>query len=127
MRFENIQNMETLEKFFTSRGFEIQEYDKSLIRIDKLHFLQIKIVDVLDRDAAYQEHKEFKNKFRDVPYQLLAERTFQKFMFQRDRGTPLRFTYDLNFWLYRHYALNLCTYTLLSKIRRKLCKVFIYA
>ena len=31
----------------------------------------------------------------------------------------------LNFWLYRHYALNLCAYTLLSKIRRKLCKAFI--
>lgn len=94
MRFEHIQSEEALKKFFTSRGFEIQEYDKSLIRIDKLHFLQVKIVDVLDRDTAYQEHKEFKNKFRDVPYQLLVERTFKKFMFQRDRGTPLRFTYD---------------------------------
>lgn len=100
MKFEEIQNEEDLKKFFTVKGFEIQKYDENLIKIDKSHFLQTKIVDVLDHNKISQEHKDFKKKYRDIPYQLLIDRTFQKFVFQRDYGTPIRFTYNKT----KHYA-----------------------
>ena len=100
MRFENIQTKEDLMNFFISRGFEIQKHDETLIKIDNLpHFLKIEYVDDLDFKKAEQIRKKLRN-LRNVPYQLLVDKSFQKFIFQRDYGTPLRFSYDRT----KHYA-----------------------
>jgi len=94
MKFENVKKLDDLYKFLKYREFVIQKHNKYLMQIDRSHFLQIKIVDTLNSEIASKEHRLFRKQFRDIPFQLLIDKNFQRFVFHRDYGTPIRFTYN---------------------------------
>ena len=93
MKFEDISTIEELKKFLTDKHLEVREYD-NLIKIDDSHFMKFEVLDELTHEIAGQKHREFKRRYRDVPYLLIIDKDFTKFFFLRDYGTPWKFTFD---------------------------------
>jgi len=94
MRFEEIKSKEDLIDFFKKKGFQFQDYD-SLIKIDNSNFMKFEILEVLDNEVCSRKHREFRKTYKsEIQYVLLADKEFTKFVFLRDYGTPIKFSYD---------------------------------
>ena len=93
MSFENISSLDEMLNFFNHRKFEIQNYE-NLIKIDKNHHIKFIIEDSIQNENISEYLKEFKKYKSDIQYILLVDKSFTKFLFLRDYGKPIKFSYD---------------------------------
>ena len=93
MEIKKIGSLEEVNTFLGERGLQPESYDAFLFKIDKTHFLRLKLLPKVDAKTASEMRKNFGSEMH-LSYQLLINKNFDTFIFIRGYGRPPRVVFN---------------------------------